>query len=283
MLPDSYSRGAENAAQTIFRTVKPIWAIVRHTRWRNDFLGCLYRWGSLCGDVPVAVVQTETPVEDVLASIKRITLQTRQRFPVPSKMLHRRMPKGLTGFQMGWATLKAISMLLGDVGVVVFSDQARQYPQYANDYEEMLLKHWNLFTISGEALRTSLMLMCGTVGAACSSYKPPAHRLRSTRAQRRLNSAYDYEELEAAPIRKWLRQRYPEVEWSDWRQGKLCGWIGDPVYETLLKVNAYCERKPSHIGTLTAWAYQTQVNEERLGLWRAWWQTNVVVPLKLKA
>ena len=274
---DSYNQAIENTGETLARFIKPIWAVVKHTPWASNLLGTMFKWGALCSDVPCAIVPLSASPSDAINAVRRIILQKRQIFPLLKKYLwyicRKHCPDGLSGYQANVATNLAISKLIGD-GFVAFHDQARLYPQYANSYMKKLNEHWPDWTL--ERMRSTKPNTIIALGVAWGSEysKPhltPEHRVRAQRADKRLQEAYAYQDQEIRLVRKWLSQKYPHLDWTQWH-GSSFFW---DARETLEKVNAYIGRKDSARELREALKHQRQVNDERLKLWRDWWANTV--------
>jgi len=281
-ISDSYAQAVEEAGATLARFTKPIWAIVKHTPWANDFLGMMFKWGALCGDVPCAIVPKSAGSLGALSAIRRIICQRRQRFPLLRKYLwwvcRRYCPDGLSGFQANVATNVAISQLIDD-GFIVFTDQARLYTQYAGKYIEKLEEFWPNWlaesTKSLAHLKIALAIIHAECGEADKRHLTPGYTIRAGRASKRMAEARAYREKEIGPARRWLQQKYPHLDWAQWH---AAGCFYD-ARETLEKVHAYLDRKDSSHEEREAWGQHTRVNEERLELWRSWYQANVATIL----
>lgn len=283
-LSESYSDAIKQASNVIATVTNPFWQIVRHTPWKNDFLGCLFKWGALISrDIPCAIVPLSSNVPDVMESIRHIMLQEHQCFPMPKKLIWRGLRRasldGLSGFQANVASCGAISQLIGE-GFVVFTDEARLYPQYASNYVEKLNEHWPDW--SGEPIADVKHLkviyaICLLDGISDSEkYLTPTYHIRAYRASKRMNVAYIYRDREIAPVRRWLQSKYPDLHWDTWHGS---GIIWD-AREILEKVNAYVDRKDSAREMRDAWEQYRRVNEERLQLWRDWYRTSIQALVK---
>jgi hypothetical protein len=223
----SFSKGYTDAIKetgaTLAKYTKPIWAIIKHTPWANDFLGAMFKWGASCSDVPCAIVPRSAGHHEALDAIRRIISQKRQKFPLLKKYLwhicRRYCPDGLSGFQANVATNLAISKLIND-DFVVFTDEARLYPQYAGKYIEKLTEYWPnwlpeaMNSVAYVGLVSALIRV--KYGEENKDHLTPAYHIRAGRAQKRLNEAYAYQEMEVAPVRKWLSQKYPHLDWGQW-------------------------------------------------------------------
>lgn len=282
-ISESYCNAIEQASSTICSTLQPIWWVVRHTPWKNDFLGNLFKWGALCGDVPVAIVPLSASACEAIVAIRSIILQKRQRFPIPKKLIWRALKRagldGLSGFQANVATCGAISQLIGD-GFVAFPDQARLYPQYASKHIDKLREHWSDF--SSDSITSvkegfvALAIIMAKKGAEEDDHLTLEYHVRARRANKRLNDAYAYQKTDVRPVRKWLEFRFPQYTWDDWYGSGYKGT--SEVISTLEKVNAYVDRKDSAQEMRGAWAQHQRVNDERLSLWRSWW-ADTILPL----
>lgn len=277
-LSEGYASAIEETGATLAKFTKPIWAIIRRTPWADDFLGTMFKWGALYSDVPCAIVPKSTSPHNVLRTIRKIIRQKRQRFPMLKKYLshicRNYCPDGLTGFQANVATNLALSKLIGG-GFVAFADEARLYPQYASKYVEKLTEHWphwlDLDSFSAQEGRLTIALYAAKYGEQNKDHLTTAHNVRAYRADKRLNEAYAYEEMEIRPVRKWLAQKYPRLNWAQWHGS---GIFYD-ARNTLKKVNAYIDRKDSARESHAAWEQHNRVNEERLSLWREWWASTI--------
>ncbi len=281
-LSKGYTDAIEETGTTLAKYTKPIWAVVKHTPWANDFLGTMFKWGALCGDVPCAIVPKSADPLVALSAIGRIIRQQRQRFPLLKKYLwwacRRYCPDGLSGFQANVATNMAISQLIDD-GFVVFTDQARLYTQYAGKYIEKLEEFWpdylDLDTLPVSAIHVIAAIQRGATGSSREVFLTHEYNIRKYRADKRMNEAYAYRDKEVGPARRWLQQKYPHLDWTQWN-GLGIFW---DARETLEKVHAYLDRKDSGSEYRKAWKQQQKVNDERLTLWRGWYQTNVALAL----
>ncbi len=279
---DSYNDAIVQAADVIASVTRPFWRVIRHTRWKDDFLSGIFKWGALVGkDTPCAIVPLSSSVPEVLGSIRHIILQDRQRFPIPKKLIWRGLRRakldGLSSFQANVASCEAISQLIGD-GFTVFTDEARRYPQYATKYIEKLNKRWPGWSSRPIMSTGHLKVLCAIalldgVSDNRGRYLTPAYRVRERRANKRMNEAYAYQRAEVRPVRKWLELRFPQYTWGDWHGHGYKGT--DEVIAVLNKVNAYVERKDSAREYHDAWAQRTKVNDERLQLWKDWYAMSV--------
>jgi len=281
-LSDGYVQAVEDTGAILARFIKPIWTIVKHTPWANDFLGTMFKWGALCGDVPCAIVPKSADSLGALSAIRRIIRQRRQRFPLLKKYLwwvcRRYCPDGLTGYQANVATSIAISQLIDD-GFIVFTDQARLYTQYANKYVEKLTEFWPAWLADAMQSPHYSVIASAIVRAECGErdqrHLTPDYAIRAGRADKRMKEAYTYRDREIGPVRRWLQQKYPHLDWGQWHG---LGVFYD-AKETLAKVHPYIDHKDSGREYREAWEQRGTVNDERLELWRGWYQANVAAML----
>ena len=278
----SYEQAIRETGDTLARYTKPIWAVVKHTPFANDFLGTMFRWGAFCSDVPCAVVPCSASIDQVLRHIKRIMSQKHQEFPLLKRYLwwvsRNRCPRGLSGFQANVSTNLAMGELLGD-GFVVFTDQGRLYPQYAKDYGEKLGKHWdawpikNIDNLSMPAIHTIAALQRAEKGYSEGWHLTDDYYKRLGRADRRRRYARLGWEHDLKPVRKWLADKFPRYESDTWNgSSHFCGteeFLNNLVYP-------YINKKPSAIEEKASFKQWDKVNDEHLTLWRQWWASNVV-------